>query len=53
MSDERIALMLDVLNRSDRSVNRAALEDDLYQALKDDLSPNTRRAIVDALALTF
>lgn len=51
MSDERIALMLEVLSRSDRSVNRAALEDDLYQALEDDLSPNTRRAIVDALAL--
>ena len=51
MSDERIALMLEVLNRSDRSVNRAALEDDLYQALKDGLSPNTRQAIVDALAL--
>ena len=51
MSDERIALMLDVLKRSDRSVNRAALEDDLYQALEDVLSPNARRAIVDALAL--
>ena len=51
MSDERIALMLEVLSRSDRSVNRATLEDDLYQALEDDLPPDARRTIVDALAL--
>ncbi|MDG2460424.1 MAG: hypothetical protein P8M73_06050 [Luminiphilus sp.] len=51
MSDERIALMLDVLGRSDSPIDRATLEDDLYQALKDDLPPNAHRAIVDVLAL--
>ena len=51
MSDEQIALALEVLRRSGSSLNRATVEDDLYQALEDDLPPNARRAIVDVLAL--
>ena len=51
MSDERIALMLDVLERSDERINSAKLEDDLYQALEGDLPPQAHRAIVDVLAL--
>ena len=51
MSDERIALMLEVLSRSDKPINSATLEDDLYLALEGDLPPQAHRAIVDALAL--
>ena len=51
MSNERIGLMLDVLARSNSTIDRATLEDDLYQALEGDLPPNAYRAIVDALAL--
>ena len=51
MSEERIALMLDVLERSDAPINSATLEDDLYLALEGDLPPQAHRAIVDVLAL--
>ena len=51
MSDERIALMLEVLRRSRKPINSATLEDDLYQALEEDLPSQAHRAIVDVLAL--
>ena len=51
MSNERIGLMLDVLARSNSTIDRATLEDDLYQALEGDLPPNAYRAIVDAYIL--
>ena len=51
MSDDSIAIALEVLDRSNRVIKRATLERDLYEALEGDLPPKAHRAIVDALAL--
>ena len=51
MSDEQIALALEVLDRSASKIDRASLEDDLYQALEEDLPPEVHKTIVDVLAL--
>jgi hypothetical protein len=51
VSDEQLAFALEVLDRSASRIDKASLEDDLYQALEEDLPPQAHRAIVDVLAL--